>query len=155
MGSKKQTNSASKDAELNKAKTVAQGPSSDKLEAKAEAEAQAKAEAKAEIEAQAKAEIEAEAKAEAEAQAKEEAEAQAKAEAKAEIEAQAKAEAEAKSEGKLPVFKVGDKNYTFSNRCPERLQIDGKVYTKKEILEDEDLIEFLVIGNSPFVTLHF
>ena len=119
MGSKKQTNSASKDAELNKAKTVATGPSSDKLEAKAEAEAQAKAEAKAEIE------------------------------------AEAKAEAEAKSEGKLPVFKVGDKNYTFSNRCPERLQIDGKVYTKKEILEDEDLIEFLVIGNSPFVTLHF
>ena len=53
------------------------------------------------------------------------------------------------------MFKVGDKNYTFSNRCPERLQIDGKVYTKKEILEDEDLIEFLVIGNSPFVTLHF
>ncbi len=115
MGSKKQTNSASKDAELNKAKTVATGPSSDKLEAEAEAQAKAEAEAQAKAEAEGKAEV----------------------------------------EGKIPVFTVGDKNYTFSNRCPERLQINGDVYTKAEILEDEDLIEFLVIGNSPFVTLHF
>ncbi len=136
MGSKKQTNSASKDAELNKA-------------AEAEAVAQAKAEVEAKEAAQAKAEAEAQAKAEAEAQAK--AEAEAEAQAKTEAEAEGKAEVE----GKIPVFTVGDKNYTFSNRCPERLQINGDVYTKAEILEDEDLIEFLVIGNSPFVTLHF
>ena len=71
--------------------------------------------------------------------------------------AQLAAEAKAKEEAteNIAVFEYGDKQYKFSDRCPKKLQIDGQVYTQDEILNDEDLIEFLVVGNSPFVTLHF
>ena len=79
--------------------------------------------------------------------------AQLAAEAKAKAEAEAKAKEEATEN--IAVFEYGDKQYKFSDRCPKKLQIDGQVYTQDEILNDEDLIEFLVVGNSPFVTLHF
>ena len=118
------------------------GATPEELEAeKLAAEAQAKAEA----EAQAKAEAEAQDKAEAEAQAKAEAEAKAKAEA----EAQAKVE-----EKETPVngeFEVNGRKYKLSDRCPARLKFDGTIYSRNELLTNEEILQSLVIGGSPFV----
>jgi hypothetical protein len=41
--------------------------------------------------------------------------------------------------------------YGLSGRCPEKLQIDGKVYSKKELLTNEEVLTTLVVGGSPFI----
>ena len=50
-------------------------------------------------------------------------------------------------------FSIDDVAYTFSERFPKsgKLQVDGKVYTKKELLNHEDVLEQLVVGNSVFI----
>ncbi len=50
------------------------------------------------------------------------------------------------------VFEYNGRNYEFSKRCPKTLQVDGKVYTKAELINHEDILEQLIVGNSPFVT---
>lgn len=48
-------------------------------------------------------------------------------------------------------FVVNGKNYTFSSRCPKRLKFDGIVYSQEELLNNEEILASLVIGQSPFV----
>ena len=50
------------------------------------------------------------------------------------------------------VSEYNGRNYEFSKRCPKTLQVDGKVYTKAELINHEDILEQLIVGNSPFVT---
>ena len=49
------------------------------------------------------------------------------------------------------VFEVNGKKYKLSDHCPDRLQFDGTVYTREELLTNEDILRSLVIGESPFV----
>jgi flagellar motor switch/type III secretory pathway protein FliN len=129
------------------------GATPEELAAKkaAEAEANAQAEAKAKEEAE---KAEAEAKAQAEVEAKEEAE---KAEAEANAQAEAKAKEDAEKTANLKpapvngVFEVNGKKYKLSDRCPGKVQFDGTVYTREELLTNEDILRSLVIGESPFV----
>lgn len=48
-------------------------------------------------------------------------------------------------------FEVNGRKYTFSDRCPAKLQFNDTVYTREELLTNEDVLESLVIGESPFV----
>lgn len=50
-------------------------------------------------------------------------------------------------------FEIDDVAYTFSKRFPKsgRLQVDGVVYTKKQLLNNQDVLETLV--DSPFIKL--
>ena len=60
----------------------------------------------------------------------------------------------AKEEKATPVngeFEVDGRKYKLSNRCPGKLQFGGKVYTRKELLTNEEIQQSLVIGGSPFV----
>ncbi len=71
----------------------------------------------------------------------------AKAEKTAEVVETAKAE-------KTPVngeFEVDGRKYKLSDRCPGKLQFGGKVYTREELLTNEEIQQSLVIGGSPFV----
>lgn len=49
-------------------------------------------------------------------------------------------------------FDVNGKAYTFSKRMPQTLQIDGEIFTKTELLNQKEILERLVLGNSPFIT---
>ncbi len=123
----------------NKAPAAA-GATPEELAAKKAAEAEAKAKEEAD-------KAEAEAKAQAEAEAKEEAE-------KAEAEAKAKEDAEKAEAKPAPVngeFEVKGKKYKLSDRCPGKVQFDGTVYTREELLTNEEVLQSLVIGESPFV----
>lgn len=51
----------------------------------------------------------------------------------------------------LLTFKIKNESYTFSDRCPKKLQVNNKVYTKEELLNHEDELTFLVVGNSVFI----
>lgn len=46
---------------------------------------------------------------------------------------------------------INSSKYTLSKRCPERLQFNGVVYTKEELLTNEEVFTSLVVGGSPFV----
>jgi hypothetical protein len=48
-------------------------------------------------------------------------------------------------------FEVKGKKYKLSDRCPGKVQFDGTVYTRKELLTNEEVLQSLVIGESPFV----
>lgn len=48
-------------------------------------------------------------------------------------------------------FEVNGRKYKLSDRCPGKLQFGGKVYTRKELLTNEEIQQSLVIGESPFV----
>jgi CRISPR/Cas system-associated exonuclease Cas4 (RecB family) len=55
---------------------------------------------------------------------------------------------------KTPVngeFEVDGRKYKLSDRCPGKLQFGGKVYTREELLTNEEILQSLVIGGSPFV----
>jgi hypothetical protein len=49
------------------------------------------------------------------------------------------------------VFEVNGKKYKLSDRCPGKVQFNGTVYTREELLTNEDVLRSLVIGESPFV----
>jgi hypothetical protein len=49
---------------------------------------------------------------------------------------------------------VNGKKYTLSDRCKTKLQVDGVVYTKEELLNNEEVMETLVVANSPFIKRH-
>lgn len=48
-------------------------------------------------------------------------------------------------------FEVDGRKYKLSDRCPGKLQFGGKVYTREELLTNEEIQQSLVIGGSPFV----
>jgi hypothetical protein len=79
----------------------------------------------------------------------------AEAEANAQAEAKAKEDAEKTANLKPApvngVFEVNGKKYKLSDRCPGKVQFDGTVYTREELLTNEDVLRSLVIGESPFV----
>jgi hypothetical protein len=49
------------------------------------------------------------------------------------------------------VFDFKGNRYQFSECCPNRLQIDGQVYTREELLINEDILVSLIVGENPFV----
>ena len=57
----------------------------------------------------------------------------------------------APKKAKVATFEVDGKNYSFSDRCPAKVQVNGTVYTQKELLNDKDAIKFLTVGNHPFI----
>ena len=48
-------------------------------------------------------------------------------------------------------FEVDGRKYKLSARCPGKLQFGGKVYTREELLTNEEIQQSLVIGGNPFV----
>lgn len=48
-------------------------------------------------------------------------------------------------------FEVKGRKYKLSDRCPDKVQFDGTVYTRAELLTNEEVLQSLVIGESPFV----
>jgi hypothetical protein len=48
-------------------------------------------------------------------------------------------------------FAVLGRKYRLSERCPAKVQFEGKVYTKSELLTNEDVLTALVVGESPFI----
>lgn len=48
------------------------------------------------------------------------------------------------------IFNYNGKNYKLSDRV-EKLQIDGRVYLREEILTNNEIMTSLIVGNSPFV----
>lgn len=81
-------------------------------------------------------------------------EAKAAAEAKAAEEATAEATAEANTtpESKDIVFEIDGVKYKFTEYFTGKLQYNNKAYTTKQLLNSKDVLEALVVGNSPFVT---
>jgi archaellum component FlaD/FlaE len=49
------------------------------------------------------------------------------------------------------VFEVNGKKYKLSDRCPGKVQFNGTVYTREDLLTNAEVLESLVIGQSPFV----
>jgi hypothetical protein len=49
------------------------------------------------------------------------------------------------------VVTINSSNYVLSKRCPERLQYNGVVYSKNELLTNQEVFTSLVVGGSPFV----
>jgi len=49
------------------------------------------------------------------------------------------------------VFEVNGKKYKLSDRCPGKVQFNGTVYTRENLLTNAEVLESLVIGQSPFV----
>jgi hypothetical protein len=49
------------------------------------------------------------------------------------------------------IFEYNGKKYSFSNRMPEKLKVYGRLYTKEELIINDDAMTSLIIGNSPFV----
>lgn len=86
-------------------------------------------------------------------EAKKQAEAKAKAEAEAKAKADAEAKAKAQKKNELPngEFEVKGKKYKLSDRCPAKLQFGGEVFTRKQLLTNEEALKSLVIGESVFV----
>lgn len=48
------------------------------------------------------------------------------------------------------IFEYNGKNYKLSDRV-EKLQIDGRVYLRKDILTNKEIMTSLIVGNSPFI----
>jgi hypothetical protein len=48
-------------------------------------------------------------------------------------------------------FAVLGRKYRLSERCPAKVQFEGKVYAKSELLTNEDVLTALVVGESPFI----
>lgn len=48
-------------------------------------------------------------------------------------------------------FEVNGRKYKLSDRCPARLKFDGTIYSREELLTNEEIQKSLVIGESPFV----
>lgn len=49
------------------------------------------------------------------------------------------------------VFEFNKNKYTFSELCPKKLQVNNEVFTQEELLKQEDALQFLIVGNSPFI----
>lgn len=41
--------------------------------------------------------------------------------------------------------------YAFTDRAPKQLQIDGRIYTREELLNNEEVMVSLIVGQSGFV----
>jgi hypothetical protein len=50
-----------------------------------------------------------------------------------------------------PTFELECELYTFTEDCPAKLQIDGKVYELKDLVTNQDVLTQLVVGESGFV----
>lgn len=48
-------------------------------------------------------------------------------------------------------FVLNALTYGLSDRCPEKLQVDGRVYSKQELSTNEKILTLLISGRSPFV----
>lgn len=48
-------------------------------------------------------------------------------------------------------FEVNGRKYKLSDRCPARLKFEGTIYSREELLTNEEVQKSLVIGESPFV----
>lgn len=48
-------------------------------------------------------------------------------------------------------FELEGQLYTFTEDCPEKLQIDGRVYHLKDLVNNEDILTSLVVGESGFI----
>lgn len=48
-------------------------------------------------------------------------------------------------------FEVNGKIWKLSDRCPSRVKFNGTIYSRNELLTNEELQQSLVIGKSPFV----
>jgi hypothetical protein len=59
--------------------------------------------------------------------------------------------AKAKTTPSNGVFEVNGKKYKLSDRCPGKVQFNGTVYTREDLLTNAEVLESLVIGQSPFV----
>ena len=55
-------------------------------------------------------------------------------------------EAEAKT-----YFEYNGRRYGFTDRAPKRLSFDGQLFTQEELLNDEDSMISLIVGESAFV----
>lgn len=48
-------------------------------------------------------------------------------------------------------FELDGEKYTFTSDCPEKLQIDNKVYLVKNLVTNQEILNSLVVGESAFV----
>ena len=58
---------------------------------------------------------------------------------------------EVKSTRTLPIFEYKDEKFTFSQRTPDSLRVNGTVYKLAELVKNKEAVKFLVVGNSCFV----
>ncbi|AEW85906.1 hypothetical protein FCOL_05405 [Flavobacterium columnare ATCC 49512] len=48
-------------------------------------------------------------------------------------------------------FEIEGETYSFTDDCPEKLQIDGKVYALSDLLKQEDILMSLVVSENCFI----
>lgn len=58
--------------------------------------------------------------------------------------------ADKKSE--IQEFSYNGKNYKISDECPERVQVDGCVYAKNELMLNQNVLESMVDSKNIFIT---
>ncbi len=55
---------------------------------------------------------------------------------------------------KVPLlFSYNGKRYTFSRKCPEKINVDGTVYSQEELIKNKELMVSLIDGGNAFVKL--
>lgn len=48
-------------------------------------------------------------------------------------------------------FEYNGRRYGFTDRAPKKLSFDGQLYTQQELLNDEDAMTSLIVGESAFI----
>ena len=48
-------------------------------------------------------------------------------------------------------FELDGEKYTFTDDCPTKLQIENKLYSVKDLVTNEEILNSLVVGESAFV----